>query len=746
MPSPASGAEREARGHLLAALGAVGAGTLLAQAALLRELLRAFQGNELSLGLAFAAWLTLTAIGSGVGGRLARAPAGARRALGAVLCAAPALLALSLWLTRLVRPAGLLAGQEPSLFASLPGALAALAPAGVLGGAAFALAVAALPAAEPGAAPEVGGPTRAYLAETLGAAAAGALFHFSLGERAGDPLVLGLAAAILAWAGATLLVRRRLAGALAGFAVAGVVMGATITLAPRAGAALERSRFPDAEIVASRPSRYGQLTVTRRAGQVAVYHDGVVLFTTEDQLAAEERVHLPLLLHPRPRRILLVGGAFGGGLAEALKHGPDRVDHVELDPALVEVARAHAGPADLAALRDPRVHTHVTDGRDLLRREAGAYDVILLDLPDPQSALLSRFWSRECFVDARRALAPGGLLAASVAASDSYLDGAPARKNAVLWRTLGAAFSQRGVAPGSRALVWAAGQPVDADPALLERRLEERHLALAHVGPGWLQDRLLPLNVDEYLAAVKGAGGRVNTDAQPVAYLYGLLEALQRSAPGLGRAALRVADAPGAPWLLLALLGAPALAVALGRRGRGAPGLAAVACGAAGMAVQLTVLLTFQALRGHLYLAVGGLAAAFMLGLAGGALLGARLAPRARGLALACGLATATAAAAPAVFAAAAAWPAASGPLLFALSALVGLGTGATFVPAVALLARQRPAAAAAARIYAFDLAGAAGAALGATILAVPLVGLPATAWAAAVLCGTAALGNLRAR
>jgi spermidine synthase len=740
MPLPASGPDSGPDDEVrLAAVVALGAGTLLAQVALLRELLVTFQGNELSLGCAFAAWLTLTAAGSAVAGRLVRSPERALQVLAGLLCAALVLLPASLFLTWVARPAGLLAGQEVGVLRSLPGALLSLAPASLLGGAAFALAVAVLPRTANETAGSVA--TRVYIAETVGAAGAGVLFHFVLGERAGASSIVFVAAALLAAAGVMLLLRRALWGAFAGLLVAGL----TLPLAPGASAALERARFPGQEVVQSRPSRYGQLTVTRRAGQLAFYHDGVVLFTTEDQLTAEERVHLPLLLHPRPRRILLIGGAFGGGLAETLKHRPDLVEHVELDPALVEVARAHASPADLAALRDPRVRTHVTDGRDLLRREPGAWDVILLSLPDPQSALLSRFWSLECFRDARRALKPGGLLAVSVAASDSYLDGAPARKNAVLWRTLGAAFPHRGVAPGGRALLWAADRPVSADPVLLERRLEERHLQLEHVGPGWLLDRLMPLNVDEYLAAVGAAGGRVNTDFRPVAYLYGLLEGLQRSAPALARQALRVADAPRAPWLLLVLVVAPALAVALGRRGRGAPGLAAIACGASGMALQLTVLLTFQALRGHLYVAVGGLAAAFILGMAGGALLGTRLQARARGLALACGLATIVAAAAPALFAAAAAWPAASTVLLFALSAAVGAGTGATFAPAVALLARRRPAAAAAARIYAFDLAGAAAAALCATMVAVPLMGLYVTAWTAAALCAAASLANSRA-
>ncbi|HEY3351607.1 MAG TPA: hypothetical protein VGQ83_00030, partial [Polyangia bacterium] len=61
--------------------------------------------------------------------------------------------------------------------------------------------------------------------------------------------------------------------------------------------------------------------------------------------------------------------------------------------------------------------------------------------------------------------------------------------------------------------------------------------------------------------------------------------------------------------------------------------------------------------------------------------------------------------------------------------------------PAVAALAPGR---AAAARVYALDLAGAAAAALGATLVTIPLLGLAPTAWTAAALCAGAAAANLR--
>ncbi|HEY3355209.1 MAG TPA: hypothetical protein VGQ83_18295, partial [Polyangia bacterium] len=658
-PSPASGPDAAAAArsvHL--ALAAAGAATLLAQATLLRELLAAFQGNELTLGLAFAAWLGLTAAASALGGRLARPPAAARRALGLVLVAAPALLWLALALVPLARPAGLLPGEEPGLLAGLRGALLALAPAAALAGLAFAFGAAALgsdrqqgvgesgsrilgwvalnareqrsgtgpraAASNPSLTPRLlaslfnsssGSPdtaadaarpaTRAYLAETAGAALAGAVFHFALAGRAPAAWVMALGGVACAAAGAAVLARGRWWAALGATAA---VAALAVPVGPRLGAAVDRARAAG-ELVAARPSRYGLLTVTAQGQQRAFFHDGVLLFTTEDAVAAEERVHLPLLLHPAPRRVLLVGGGLGGGLAEVLKHRPAAVDYVELDPAVFALAAAHAGAA-AAPLGDPRVRLHAGDGRDLLRRATARWDVILVALPEPQSAVLSRYYSRECYADARRALAPGGLLAVSVAAADAYLDGPALRRNAVLWRTLRAVFPAVGVAPGAQALVWAAAAPVPADPALLARRLAERGLDLTHVGPTWLESRLMPLRVDDHVAAVTAAAGRENHDLRPVAYFYGLTEALARTSPRAARLALRLADAPAAPWALPAAALGIALVVALGRRRRGAPGLAAFAAGAAGMALQLCVLLAFQAVRGHLYHAVGGLAAA----------------------------------------------------------------------------------------------------------------------------------------
>ncbi|HEX7500632.1 MAG TPA: hypothetical protein VF524_10060, partial [Polyangia bacterium] len=687
-----SGAVRRA---VTVAVSAAGAASLLAQVVLLREILASSQGNELVLGMVLALWLLLTGLASAVGGRVMRRSEQAACWLGRLLMAAPLLLG-SLWMTRFAGPTAL--GQTPTIWVLMAVSVAALVPACFLSGLCFAWALVALSSL-----PSQGRAARLYGAETLGSAAAGLLFHFLLADRLSSAWIAFVAGAICAGASLPLAFRRKWIGALASLTT--IVLSAIAC--PFISSALASARFPGEQVLSLQPSRYGLLAVVARGQQRVFFHDGALLFTSEDEIAAEESVHLPLLLHANPRRILLVGGGLGGGLVQALKHKPQRLDYVEMDPGVFPLARKFADEETRAALADPRVHAVASDGRQLLRESVARYDAIVIDLPIPQNALLARLLSRECFADARRALAPGGILALATPGSDAYLDAGARQRHASLLAALGAVFPAVAVAPGGQTILWAAEQNVDARPGVLAARLDQRGLHLAQVGKTWLFDRLLPFHAEDYRRSLATALPIENRDFRPVVYLFGLIESLQRLSPPVARAALVLARSPWAPWSLAAfVLGAAALFV-LGRRGRPSPAFAAVAAGAAGMALQLVLLLAFQALRGHLYHAMGGLIAGFMAGMGAGALAAGRFLDRPRVLARAC--AGAAGAGLLTLFAIelARAVPDWSAVIIVVVTVVVGASTGAVYPVAVHVAALPN----AAARLYAWDLAGAAGAA-----------------------------------
>jgi spermidine synthase len=114
--------------------------------------------------------------------------------------------------------------------------------------------------------------------------------------------------------------------------------------------------------------------------------------------------------------VLVVGAGTGNDVAVALDQGAKRVDAVEIDPALLELGRERHPDRPYS---DPRVTTHVDDGRAFMERTERRYDLILLALPDSativtgQSALRleNYLFTTQALTKARSLLKPGGTFA-----------------------------------------------------------------------------------------------------------------------------------------------------------------------------------------------------------------------------------------------------------------------------------------------------------------------------------------------
>jgi len=162
----------------------------------------------------------------------------------------------------------------------------------------------------------------------------------------------------------------------------------------------ERSRFQDIAIVD-----------TPALGRMLVL-DGIVQTTVKDEFTYHEMiVHVPMMSHPNPRRVLVIGGGDGGTVREVLKHPTvERVDLVEIDERVIALCRQYL-PELSAHLDDPRVRIVVADGLEYVKRVHGEYDVVIVDSSDPLGPAVGLF--QEAFYrDVYRALADGGLMVA----------------------------------------------------------------------------------------------------------------------------------------------------------------------------------------------------------------------------------------------------------------------------------------------------------------------------------------------
>ncbi|MFD6673133.1 polyamine aminopropyltransferase [Rhodococcus zopfii] len=186
--------------------------------------------------------------------------------------------------------------------------------------------------------------------------------------------------------------------------------------------------YPDPVVFAQR-SQYQEIVVTDRAGDMRLYLDGDLQFSSRDEHRYTEALVYPALSRS-PERVLILGGGDGLAAREVLRHNFVReVVQVELDPAVVELANTRLRDLNAGALQDDRVTLVVADAFRWLREHTGAgFDSVILDLPDPDTPALGRLYSTEFYGLAAAVVNPGGLLVVQ--------SGSPYSTPDAFWRTV----------------------------------------------------------------------------------------------------------------------------------------------------------------------------------------------------------------------------------------------------------------------------------------------------------------------
>lgn len=119
--------------------------------------------------------------------------------------------------------------------------------------------------------------------------------------------------------------------------------------------------------------------------------------------------HLPLLLHPDPKRVLVIGlgsGVTGGAVAV---HPVEEIDIVEIEPAVVEAANFFA-QQNREVLRNPKARLAIADGRNFLLASEERYDVIISEPSNPWMRGIGNLFSLEFYELAARRLAAKGVV------------------------------------------------------------------------------------------------------------------------------------------------------------------------------------------------------------------------------------------------------------------------------------------------------------------------------------------------
>ena len=612
----------------------IGFTAAIAQIVLLRELMVVFYGNEISIGLMLASWLFWTAAGSSLAGRLAVRTRHPRRLVALIQVVLAVVLPSTVLAVRAAKGLlqtvpGELLGPGPMLLTSL----ATLGPLCALSGALFAAGSGLYATAAAASAAEATGSV--YLWEAVGSSGGGLAAGLALVRYLGSLEIAWLLAVLnlVAASGLAITVRplRRAAlGALAGIAALLAFFGA-----PQSWEAISQQRFWRGQhLIATRNSVYGSLAVVGTEGSRSVYENGVVLFNVPDPADAEEAVHYALLEHPSPRSLLLIGGGINGSIAQALRHPAlETVDYVELDPAVLDLAR-ECLPREWLALRaDPRVRVHVTDGRLFLKTTESAFDVVIVNLPDPQNAQLNRFYTLEFFREVSRKLTPAGVFSFQLRSSENYISPELAQFLRSIHQSLRAVFPEVTAIPGETVHFFAARRAgtLATGPEELLSRLHARHLETSYVSAYFIPFRMAPDRLLDLTTQIQPLPETpVNRDFAPVAYYFDVALWSSQFHQGYRRLFRVLAEIhfgallAGLGMLLAALVVWARFLRQKRHRRQLAAALSTAGTGFTMIGLEMLLLLAFQAAYGYVYQQLAFLIAAFMAGMALGSWLAMR--------------------------------------------------------------------------------------------------------------------------
>ena len=615
------------RRQLSFALFLVGFVAIVGQILLIRELLVIFYGNELSTAIILASWLIWTSLGSATLGRIADAISHKHRAFGSVQILLAFLLPSSILMVRLSRilwniPVGEVVGLTMMMVISF----AILAPFCFLSGFLFALGCSLHSKATGGRGKSVGS---VYLLEAIGSGVGGVTFtavfvHFL------NHLQTSFALSALLVFSSMFLVLHPYGGKrvqswvwVSGSFLIGLFM--LLVLQGEKWEMMSRGwEWKGYRLVDSEDTLYGNLTAVSAGGQISFYENGLWMFTYPDLLTAEESVHFALLEHPEPKAILLVGGGISSSLAQILKHPTvSRVDYVELDPTLIGLGRRTLPRKATRALDDPRVNIIHTDGRKHIKTTESRYDLVIVNLPDPMTAQLNRFYTVEFFQEARRITLPGGILSLSLTSSENIIGFTLAQLLNSLYQSLSVVYRDVIVLPGSTARFFGSMEDgtLVSDPQVLVKRIRERRLALKYVRGYYLLFNLSQERLDYFSGILRASKGtRINRDLSPSCYFYDIVHWSAQYTPRLKRIFLFLGRIESM-WFILMIAVFTALFFPFIHRKAQEKALkpvliyAVFVTGYSEMTLNVVLILTFQIFYGYVYYKIALLITAYMIGL-----------------------------------------------------------------------------------------------------------------------------------
>ncbi len=202
-----------------------------------------------------------------------------------------------------------------------------------------------------------------------------------------------------------------------GYAVTGGIIGLILLAGTFFGEetvyTFEQKLYKD-PIIHMEESAYQRIVLTKDQEDVRLFLNGALQFSSSDEYRYHEPlVHLPMAKAENPKNVLVLGGGDGLAAKELMKYDNlENITVVDLDPRVVELANenVHLLKLNEGALRRDLVNVIHRDAFEYMEDTDQWFDVIIVDLPDPNNESLNKLYTREFYSLLRNHLSPQGAM------------------------------------------------------------------------------------------------------------------------------------------------------------------------------------------------------------------------------------------------------------------------------------------------------------------------------------------------
>lgn len=582
------------RKSFIFATAALGVSSVITQVVVLREFMSVFYGNELVIGVVLANWMALTGTGSFLGKFSARVRAKTDFMAGA-LCLMSVMPVATAFLLNYLRNIIFTPGVMIDFVQLIGVSLCFLAPYCMLSGFSFALFSRVL--SEQYKRNLI---TAVYSFEAAGSVIGGLVFNLVMVYflKTFQSLLVLMAFNLTA----ALIVASRHGSKMMRSAV--VVM-TFILLGSLPFANLDEAAkqylYKGQGVVVSRDTPYGNVTITKQADQNNFYENNILLFSTDEVENNEESVHYGMVQHPNPGRVLLISGGISGSTHEILKYGVGEIDYLELNPWLIDIAGEYT-----SALQDKRIRVFSRDARLFVKNSSEHYDAALINVPDPVTAQINRFYTKEFFSELKAVLNKNAVVSIGLLAAADYWSAEALEVSSILYNTLKNSFRNVIIVPGLKNYFIASDSPLSLN---ITAMISKRGIDNLYVNRYYLDDRIIGERSSDIMNRLDRKAA-LNTDFTPVTYYSHLRYWLSYFRFNYWFLAI-------VAGLILLLVAARLNTISLG----------IFAAGFASTSLEVVLLIAFQVIYGYVYQIAGLIITVFMGGLAAGAFYRRRILP-----------------------------------------------------------------------------------------------------------------------